>query len=169
MNIKRYIGFAPAFASLLIGIVGIILLNIKPGLPFNYSDEHDKIVSAENYKGIILSGDTIAKINGADVSKSGRLEFFLDGMSINDEVTLSIQNGNDERLQKVILTREYNNRHFIFISGIAGLVIWALGLFVFMKNVKDKSADILFLMLITLSAAVMTSPGKNDVYFFVVH
>lgn len=166
MNIKRYIGFAPAFASLLIGIAGIILLNNKPGLPFNYSDEHDKIVSAENYKGFILRGDTIAKINGADVSKSGRLEFFLDGMSINDEVTLSIQNGNDEKLQKVILTREYNNRHFIFISGIAGLVIWALGLFVFMKNVKDKSADILFLMLITLSAAVMTSPGKNDVNIF---
>ncbi len=162
MNIRRYLGFAFAVFILAAGISGTIFLSLKPGLPFEYKDVDNKITSTGNYSSVIKTGDEIVRFNGIVVNETSSIEFYADMLSVGDNVILEVRSSGVLKNVTVALKKEYDGNRFIIISGLTGLAFWFLGLIVFIKKPGDRPAVILFVMLMLFSAAILTSPGKND-------
>ncbi len=160
LNISRFFGYAAAFASLAAGIYGLLLLFIKPDLPFKYDSVDNFVVATENYSAIIKEGDIIKELNSKRIQSPEIIEFICDGKNIGDEVSLLISSGNIDKKINVLLDKAYRDYSFILISGITGLAFWILGLFVFIKKPGDLFSTILFIMLILFSVAIMTSGGR---------
>jgi|WetSurMetagenome_2_1015567.scaffolds.fasta_scaffold11910_3 signal transduction histidine kinase len=161
INISRFSGYAAAFISLAAGIYGLLLLFIKPDLPFQYDSIDNFVVATENYSPTIIEGDRIREINGKKINTPEMVEFISDGMNIGENVSLLILSGDTEKTINLELGKAYKDNSFIIISGITGLAFWILAVFVFVKKRGGLSATVLFIMVIFFSIAIMTSPGKH--------
>lgn len=162
MNISRYFGFTFALVALAIGTAGIIFLFQKPDLPFEYSDDNNKIEISNDYSELFQKGKTIEKINGIKVNEANQIELILDKLNIGDEVNLVVKDSIREYSENVKLVNAYRDGTFLYISIIVGLAFWGLSLIVYVKKPDLLSAKILFGMFLFFAIATLTSPGKND-------
>ena len=159
---RQLIFYLLIFATLFIGLNAIYRLNFKADLPFGYHSEGNKIISDTLFREIQIK-DRIVEVDGFNVNSLLELEFFTDTKNIGDEVELTILNSNNSpRFVTVLLGNYYKDISFILITFIVGLAFWITGGYVFIFGIKDDSARVLSLVLLTFSLATFTSPCFFD-------
>ena len=109
------------FCIIIICALGIYLNSIKTDLPFKTKllDSGTLVVSKSD-NALLSPGDTITAIDGHSFSGWEEIEFYLDGKSINDDVTIaSIENGN-ESSATIPLTSYYSFFNLIIMAVVGG-------------------------------------------------
>jgi len=171
-NREKYFYYAVSLIFLITGLLGINRLISKADLPFRYYCIDEKIISAENYEGII-PGDVIQSADGISLKSMYQLETILDSRSAGLETDLAILTaGNTVLNLQVHLVRYYRKYNFILISLLVGLSFWITSVFLIRKKSGDRAVRVLFRVFILFSLATMTSPGKyftdNDWIAYIV-
>lgn len=169
--IKRLIYYFLGILILILGLLGIQRLTLKADLPFDCDTGLTGVVVNSDYDNI-QKGYEITAIDNHQVETDFQLEFIIDNKSIGENVNLTFLYGGDSQKNLTVkLVPYYRNSFFILISLIVGILFWLTAFFVISKKSDDKSAVILFWILMLFGLATMTSTStfySNDLIGYLI-
>jgi signal transduction histidine kinase len=151
-----------AFLFLLIGIWGTARLSQRPGIGAVLEKWDGKIKISQLTSGSLAetsglrSGDIILEVNGNPVRSDGDLKFLVEQKRIGESVSLAVQRGDERSEVTLALERKYNWL-FLSVNFLAGLFLWMVGVFVFVKKSQSRVVKIFLISSLSFSLAVWIS------------
>lgn len=151
-----------ALFSLVVGIWGTNRLIERPGLKADLETvgEHLSIIQlspgSSAVEGGLKTGDILLEVNGNRVTSSNDLIFYLDQKRIGEFVHLTVQR-NGQKFDLAIPLERKNNWPFLLVNFLDGLFVWAVGVFVFLKNPRSQVTRILLFASLSFSLALFIS------------
>jgi len=151
-----------AFLFLLIGLWGTVRLNERPGIRAILEKSEGRLrisrltPGGEAAKSGLKSGDFLLEVNKNPVQSNSDLKFFLEQKRIGESVSLTLQRNGKKCNLTVPLERKYS-RLFLLVNFLAGLFLWVVGVFVFLKKPKSQVVRIFLISSLSLSLAIFIS------------
>jgi len=136
-----------ASLSLLIGFWGTVRLDKRPGIRaiLEKSDGHLCISQltpgGKAEKSGLKSRDLILEVNKNPVQSNSDLNFHLDQKRIGESVNLILQR-NGAKIDLTVPLERKNSLSFLLVNFLAGLFLWVMGVFVFLKKPNSQVARI---------------------------
>lgn len=141
------------------GLYSEFRLNDKAKLPFEIYSEDGKVYSYSDYKEI-HKGDRIERLDNMPVSSMQEVEFIADSKLHGEKISIVFSDkNNSSKVTECTLIEYYIDDFFIIITLVIGLSFWMSGVYVITATPIDKTAKILWLILITFALAILTPPG----------
>jgi signal transduction histidine kinase len=151
-----------AFLSLLIGIWGTARLSQRPGIGAVLEKWNGKIRISQLAPGSMAeasglrSGDLILEVNKNPVRSDSDLKFLVEQKRIGESVSLAVQRGGERSEVTLALERKYNWL-FLSVNFLAGLFLWIVGVFVFVKKSQSRVVRVFLISSLSFSLAVLIS------------
>lgn len=149
-----------AFLFLLVGIWGTVRLSELPEIKatLEKSDGHLRISQltpgSEAERSGLKSGDLLMQVDENPVQSNSDLNFYIEQKRIGERVSLALQREEERFDLRVPLERKYSWL-FLLVNFLAGLFVWVMGVFVFLKNPKGQVIRIYLFSSLSLSLAVL--------------
>lgn len=151
-----------AFLFLLIGIWGTARLSQRPGIGAVLEKWDGKIRISQLTPGSMAetsglrSGDIILEVNGNPARSDGDLKFLVEQNRIGESVSLVVQRDGERSEVTLALERKYTWL-FLSVNFLAGLFLWMVGVFVFVKKSQSRVVRIFLISSLSFSLAVWIS------------
>jgi signal transduction histidine kinase len=151
-----------ALLCLLIGIWGTARLSRRPGIGADLEKWDGKLRISRLTPGSraeasgLRSGDFILGVNDIPVRSEGDVKFIVEQKKIGESVSLAVQR--DGQRSEVTLTLESKyDWLFLSVNFLAGLFLWMVGVFVFVKKPGSRVVKIFLISSLSFSLAVWIS------------
>lgn len=151
-----------ASLSLLIGFWGTVRLDKRPGIRaiLEKSDGHLWISQltpgGKAEKSGLKSRDLVLEVNKNPVQSNSDLNFHLDQNRIGESVNLILQR-NGAKIDLTVPLERKNSQSFLLVNFLAGLFLWVMGVFVFLKKSNSQVARIFLISSLSFSLAIFIS------------
>lgn len=151
-----------ALIFLIIGVWGTVRLSQRPGIRavLEKSDEHLVVsqlaTGSKVAKSGLKPGDLLLEVNKNPVKSKADLGFYLDQEEIGESVSLTLER-KGEKIDLIVSLERKNSRLFLFVNFLAGLFLWVVGVFVFLKSAKSQVVGIFLISSLAFSLAVFIS------------
>ncbi len=149
-----------ALLFLLIGIWGTARLCKRPAIRavLEQSEGHvgvfQIVPNSKAERSDLQDQDLILEIDESPIRTSGDLDFYIQQKRIGESVSLTVRR-NEEKLHVTVpLERKYGWA-FLVINLSAGLFVWFMGIFVFVKKPKGQVVRVFLFSSLCLSLAVL--------------
>jgi len=156
----KFIFLILSFGFLAIGLIGISRLSQRAKLPFNWNYSQSKVtIKGSEHKDQevlkeIEAGDILVEFNHWKIQNSNDLKFMIDGTLSGSEAEIVLQRNNI--LFKIIVKLPPRwDTSFIIINLVLGILIWFVGIIVFLNGSSVYSHRIFLLLCIVVSTAIM--------------
>ncbi len=151
-----------AYLSLILGIFGTIRLSERPDIKavFEKSDGYLQVIQltlgSRAADSGLEKGDLLLEVDNHPVGDNSDLNFYLDQKKIDESVGLTLKRG-DKTLHLTIPLERKNSWLFLLINSLAGLFLWVIGVFVFLKGSKNQVTRVFLLSTLSFSLALFIS------------
>jgi len=151
-----------AFLFLLIGLWGTVRLNERPGIKaiFEKSDSNLRIIQltpgSKTARSGLKSGDLILEVNKNPIQSNSDLNFYLDQKKVGESVNLTLRR-DGENIDLVVPLESKNSWIFLLVNFLAGLFLWVVGVFVYLKNPQSQVTRIFLISSLSFSLAIFIS------------
>jgi len=151
-----------SFLFLFVGIWGTIRLSERPGIKAILDQSNGHLLVYELAPGSKASkcglkiGDLISEVDKNRVKSQSDFNFYLDQKRVGESVNLTLQR-NVEEINLIVPLERKNSYLFLLVNSLAGLFLWAVGVFVFLKGPKSLVARIFSISSLSFSLAVFIS------------
>ena len=166
MNIqgKRSLSFflLIGFFILAIGIWGTIRLKERPGIgaALEKPNEHLQVVTVETGSSAATSGveagDLLLAVDENPVESTSDLNFFLDQKEIGEPARLTLLR-DGQKMDLIVPLERKNSALFLLVNFLAGLFLWGVGVFVFLKSPRSQITTIFLMASLSFSLALFIS------------
>jgi signal transduction histidine kinase len=151
-----------AFLVLILGIWGTKRLADRPGMKVVFVKKDGSLgVSQLAYSGTackagLKSGDLVLEVDKNPVKSNSDLNFYLDQKRIGQLANLTLQR-NGEGFDLKVPSERKNSWSFLLVNFLAGLFLWVVGVFVFLKSPQSQVTRIFLVSSLSFSLAMFIS------------
>ncbi|MGB2698109.1 MAG: ATP-binding protein [Candidatus Zixiibacteriota bacterium] len=151
-----------AILVLIIGVWGSARLYERPGIKafLEKSEDHLRIIQlpadGQAARSGVISGDILLEIDENPIHSKSDLHFFLDQKRIDQSINLTLQR-NGEVIDIIIPLERRNSSLFLLINFLAGLFLWVVGVFVFLRGIRSQVTRIFLFSSLSFSLALFVS------------
>jgi len=142
---------------LLLGITGILKARYRSRLPFSWVCRNGNITITEIDKDLnvnVRTDDIILKFENRSIADIMELDFFLDSKSSGEVISLTVSRKGTILDISIVLTAKWTIS-FLILNFILGLLIWGVGLLVYLKRAEEYSSKVFYYLSMIVSAAIM--------------
>jgi signal transduction histidine kinase len=154
----RFLVFV-AVLFLVIGIWGTIRLTRQPGIDATFEQSEGGLQVKETARGGkaqkagLAPGDLLLEMDQHPIRDRVDLNFNIQHRKIGEPVTLTVQRGRDTIVTTALLTGQYD-WFFLVVNFLAGLLVWIMGVSVFVKKPQGRVVRLYLFCSLTLSLAL---------------
>jgi len=135
----------------------------RPAAPFDATAAGERVVVSDilapEAAREILVDDVIVRWNGIPVPLPEAIEFLADMGTIGGTIRLSIERGGVPRTAIVTLVPFYPSPRFLVISGIVGLIVWIIAVFILWNAPRGLTGGILHWTMIAFAVTILITLG----------
>ena len=161
---KRSLSFflLVAFLLLGIGIWGTVRLKERPGIgaALEKANGHLQVVRAAidhtAAKSGAEAGDLLLTVDGNPVESSSDLNFYLDQKKIGESARLTLLR-DGQKIDLIVPLEKKNSALFLLVNFLAGLFVWGVGVFVFLKSPRSQVTTIFLIGSLAFGLALFIS------------
>jgi len=161
---KRSLSFflLVAFLLLGIGIWGTVRLKERPGIgaALEKANGHLQVVRAAidhtAAKSGVEAGDLLLTVDGNPVESSSDLNFYLDQKKIGESARLTLLR-DGQKIDLIVPLEKKNSALFLLVNFLAGLFVWGVGVFVFLKSPRSQVTTIFLIGSLAFGLALFIS------------
>ena len=149
-----------AFVFLLIGLWGSVRLSELPEMKVTLERSDGRLrisqltPDGKAERSGLKSGDLILQVNENPIQSDSDLKFLTEQERIGKSVRLTLLRDGERFDLAVPLERKYS-WSFLVVNFLAGLLVWLMGAFVFLKRPKSQVVTIYLFSSLSLSLAVL--------------